>query len=425
MTLRHGMAGAIVIPAMILMAACGSGNTVPTSPSATGLSTVPALAGQPPALGAAITSPTLPAVSVTLKAAAPVAQSPASNTILRNRTLQLTVENPVATFVPAALMVTFELFKITGGTPVSVHTASVWTGQPNTSITVPPAMLDDVQEYAWRAYASLDGATGPPSTPRAFQTEFVVILPPTLLSPIGGETPTTYQPQLKVQNGDVQGDAGTVTYEFELDTNSSFSDPVRVESVRAGGTGDTTIGTLPAELPELTTYSWRVRGTNGTITSEWSTTETFTTPDMTADQIDPSQITWLHTDVSDWEINSTVTDVRVTTNQVCIFHTAAGQWPFSTSIFDDGAPIEGNIWIFAEFNGRWYGATWDWLRPGQQCKSERAGAFGDEQIRIPPMDSSWVPRTGDRIGFMMSTIARAQAGSAGEFRTNIVVRDWP
>lgn len=406
--------------AALVMAACGSGSPVPTSPSATVLSTLGALTER----GAAITIPGLPAIPTTLKASAPVAQTPALDSIFRNRTVQLVVESPVFTHRPeVALEITFELWSISGATPTRVYTTTVSTGQPQTSVTIPPATLEDRHAYAWRSFASLDGATGPSSTPFAFRTEFIVIEPPTLRYPIGGETATDRQPPLLVDNGAVLGEAGTVVYKFELDTDENFSKPVRLEAVRMGNTGDRTTGILPDELPSLTMFYWRVRGTNGTVFGEWSVTEAFRTPE-TADQINPSQITWLHTNVSNWNMSSLVTNVTITPTQVCVFHTAAGQWPISTEVFSDGAPIEGNIWIFGFINDRWYGATWDWLRPGQQCKSVTADEFGAEQIRIPPLDGSWVPRAGDTVGFMMSTIARF-GSLAGEERSNIVLVTWP
>ena len=416
------MAGGIAVFAAILMAACGSGSQAPTSPSATALSGSPALGGHLPESGAAITIPTLPSIAVSLKASSPVAQSPATDTILRDATLQLVVESPVGTFVSAALLVTFELFKITNGSPVLVHSQSVAAGQPNTSVTIPPATLVDRQEYAWRAYASLDGATGSSSTPFAFQTEFIVIDPPTLRYPIGGETATDHQPPLLMDNGAVQGNPGTVTYKLEVGRAPTFPNPRRIDAIRTGDTGDRTTGLFRTELLPLTTYYWRVRGTNGTVVGEWSPTETFRTPDENADAIDPKQVVWLHTDVSDWEVDSEVTGVTITPHEVCVFHTAAGTWPTSEPI--GPGELEGNIWIFGFVNGRWYGATWDWLRPGQECKGATAEEFGADQIRIPPLDASWVPRSGDRVGFMMSTIARS-ADRAGELRSNIAVVTWP
>ena len=157
-------------------------------------------------------------------------------------------------------------------------------------------------------------------------------------------------------------------------------------------------------------------GTSGRVTS------TFTDAN---DDIDPKTINWLHTNVSDWEVTSKITEVRIASHEFCIYHTAAGQWPTTTSVFDDEAPIEGNAWIFGFVNGQWYGATWDWLRPGQQCKSMTAEEFGSDQIRIPPLDSSWVPQPGESIGVMMSTVARRGSVDGQEQRSNIKLVTMP
>lgn len=147
-------------------------------------------------------------------------------------------------------------------------------------------------------------------------------------------------------------------------------------------------------------------------------------PDETADEIEPSTVTWLHTDVSQWPITSQLTAVEIREDTVCLRHTQAGKWPISTEVFPDGAEIEGNPWIFALFDDLWHGATWDWMRPGQECKSMTAVEFGRDQIRIPPMDSSWVPAKGDELGFMVSTIARTSL-RVGEERSNIKLTTWP
>ena len=138
-----------------------------------------------------------------------------------------------------------------------------------------------------------------------------------------------------------------------------------------------------------------------------------------------SEVNWIHTDVTDWEENSRITEVNITSNEVAIYHTMAGLWPVSYSVFDDGAPIEGNAWIFAFVDGRWHGATWEWLRPGQQNKSVRAWEFGEDQIRRSPLDISWMPRQGDRVGFMMSTIARTNLRASQNYRTQVFMTTWP
>lgn len=145
-------------------------------------------------------------------------------------------------------------------------------------------------------------------------------------------------------------------------------------------------------------------------------------PSAGTDEIDPRLITWLHRDVSNWSITSQITDIRITDSQVCIDHTKAGQFPQSP-FFD--IVVEGNVWIVAQFNGRWYAGTYDWLRPGQICKGVTAPEFGVDQIRIPPMDASWPgPRSGETVGFLVSSRARDNV-QAGEERTNIKLVRWP
>ena len=424
MTLRRGSWYGGAVYAALMIVACGSGDGAPTSPSATGV--------PPPGIlvsgtRAAIAIPGLPTDPVSLKSSAPEPLAPAVDTILRNRTLELIVTTPIFTYRPeASLKVTFELFSISGTSAESVHRETVQAGVGTTTLTIPPETLVDRQEYAWRANASLDGAAGPSSTPWAFETEFIVLFPPTLVSPIGGVTTTSHQPPLEINNGAVQGEAGTVVYIFELDTDPSFSDPLlRLEMVRDGDTGDRTTRTLPDELPTLTTFYWRVRGTNGTVDGEWSGTETFMTPDEIPDEIDPGQITWLHTNVSNWAVTSTVTGVTlpVAGGTMCIFHTKAGQWPVYN---DNGNLGEGNPWVFANIGGQWYGATFEWLRPGQQCKAvvTRAGRDGlGAHTKSPPM-TSWEPQSGEFVGFAMSTRAR-DGGRTSNERSNIVLKRWP
>ena len=144
-----------------------------------------------------------------------------------------------------------------------------------------------------------------------------------------------------------------------------------------------------------------------------------------------SEVVWHRgADVSDWEVNSTITEVNITPTEVAIYHTAAmdgvgGFWPVSRSVFADGAPIEGNPWIFAFVDGQWHGATFEYLRPGRQVMHVKAWEFGEHQIQRYPLDISWMPRGGDRVGFMMSTIARTGLRASRNYRTQVFMTTWP
>ena len=125
------------------------------------------------------------------------------------------------------------------------------------------------------------------------------------------------------------------------------------------------------------------------------------------DQIDPRAVTYLHRSIADWPVTSTLTSVTLN-NGICFPHSKAGQWPQSQ--FGE-IQIEGNPWVFAQVNGRWYAATWDWLRPGQTCKGERVEDLGLHQIRIPPLDGSWVPNQNTPLCWAVSTRARDGIGA--------------
>ena len=76
------------------------------------------------------------------------------------------------------------------------------------------------------------------------------------------------------------GTPGTVTYRFEaseLDTFPSGSRSFMVENVAQGANGITSVEVGPSDLIPAFTYFWRVRATNGTVTSDWSRVETFKT----------------------------------------------------------------------------------------------------------------------------------------------------
>lgn len=139
-----------------------------------------------------------------------------------------------------------------------------------------------------------------------------------------------------------------------------------------------------------------------------------------ADQIDLSTVTWLDTNVSDWAQTSTITRVNIGSPPIGIEHTKAGQWP---SITAGGTVVEGNPWIFANIDGEWIAATYEWLRPGQTEKEISAENIG-AHIKKPPLDG-WRPKSGDTVGLMVSTPARLGPEGPINERSNVVLVTWP
>ncbi|HEX7084845.1 MAG TPA: Ig-like domain-containing protein [Vicinamibacterales bacterium] len=128
-----------------------------------------------------------------------------------------------------------------------------------------------------------------------------------------------------------------------------------------------------------------------------------------------SEVTWLHTNVSGWAVTSRITSVRIDDPGVCIAHTKSGRWPVKNG-------VEGNPWVFAQVNGRWYAATYEWLRPGQVCKNVSSKDIGQHTKQHPLVN--WRPKSGELVGFMVSAHARFGRESVAE-RSNIVMVRWP
>lgn len=150
-------------------------------------------------------------------------------------------------------------------------------------------------------------------------------------------------------------------------------------------------------------------------------------PSPTSDEPSLEDIKWLHTNISKWKVTSVISDISISSKKICIEHTKAGKWPKYGS---KGNEVEGNPWIIAKVGNHWYAATYEWLRPGQTCKklgTDKTGKTIAESIGLhtkrPPLET-WIPESGELVGFMISALARSSDRTVEE-RSNIVWKKWP
>ena len=139
-----------------------------------------------------------------------------------------------------------------------------------------------------------------------------------------------------------------------------------------------------------------------------------------------NNVTWIHTNVSQWPETSRITKVSIKeSGEVCIHHSKSQVWPAGQAL---GMSLTGNPWIIVKLNGRYYAGIWEWLRPGQECKMGHfqygiAGLYLHPTHSLPkhikrePLNS-WVPRGGTIVGFMVSGLARDNSRSVME-RSNV------
>ena len=127
-------------------------------------------------------------------------------------------------------------------------------------------------------------------------------------------------------------------------------------------------------------------------------------------------ITWLHTDVSDWAVTASL-QASVSGGAINVPYSKARVWPAV-----DG--VNANPWVIVNLNGQWHAATFEYLRHGQTSKPVGVldGSKGDH-IKVSPLNR-WRPRSGERIGLMVSGLARGGMRNVRE-RSNIVMVTWP
>lgn len=144
-----------------------------------------------------------------------------------------------------------------------------------------PEELPPNETYYWRA-RGLDGAnTGSFSAPVSFKVvAAVVIEPPVPAQPADGSVTENMTPPLVVNNGQVSGPAGQVVYRFDVAKDAGFESMVAVLTVPRSEDAQTSAPLGAVEHNQQ--FFWRVQAGNGSVTSEWSPTVSFRTPEEPA-----------------------------------------------------------------------------------------------------------------------------------------------
>ncbi len=151
------------------------------------------------------------------------------------------------------------------------------TGSGNGSVTFAVAVNTGAERTATLAIAgtSLTITQRAAATPTTTGT----LAAPSAKSPIGGAFVDPGTPTLVVNNAASTGSVGTVTYRFELSDLATFpADAARTFSQDgvAQGSG-TTSWVVNHDLGPNIVWYWHALATNGTLTTAYSATETFTT----------------------------------------------------------------------------------------------------------------------------------------------------
>lgn len=143
------------------------------------------------------------------------------------------------------------------------------------------------------------------------------------------------------------------------------------------------------------------------------------TPAGPVDEIDPAAVTWDEPagNVGAWPITATLSAAAMTADGMTAVRSPGWEgWPRR----NDGGPKPtiGNWWIIARCrDGRWHGATIEWLGPTKTKATGKHWRGGDDLHGCIGTDFRAVP--GEEVGIMQSGCARAGAETVKE-RTQIV-----
>jgi hypothetical protein len=163
---------------------------------------------------------------------------------------------------------------------------------------------------------------------------------PTANSPTSGISVPNGNPTLIVNNAAATGNVGTVTYRFEVSDQPSFpNDPARTFTADGipQGSGSTTSWPVNRTLGNDVLWYWRARATNGTVTSDYSATETFRTPTSCTYAISPTTL----------NINSTsaTATINVTTGSNCSWTATTSSSSFITILSGASGTGSGSVFI--------------------------------------------------------------------------------
>lgn len=366
-------------------------------------------------------APSGPSVSFS----APLSQGPAPNTSygFAQQPVTLTIANAARS---GAATVTYDVEVSTSDTFASVAvTMAAVPETPGglTAVTLPA--LEGGRAYFWRSRAVVNGTVGAYSPAGTFVVRPpITIQAPEVLNPADQGRVFTGRPTFTARNAVRSSEAGVLTYEFQVSTAASFS-PLAASGAVVEGVNETS-WTPAVDLP-LGHFYWRVRASDpvNQVTGPFSTAPVFERRPATGDFFDLSTATIVlgSGDVANWPVAAQVTSASANASEICIDHPALLSWP-GTVFFDDPAVlVQGNQWMFAFINGRWYGGSGRWYRPGQPCKGINNDPFsGTFYMETTEPLRSYVPRVGDTIGLMSTTPNRFWPSmSTLNRRTNVVL----
>jgi hypothetical protein len=186
--------------------------------------------------------------------------------------IKLVIENSVTSGVRPVTYI-FEVASDSNFSNKVFARSGVAQGDGRTSVQIDALELG--RPYYWRARAD-DGANSSTFASAGFEVlPRAVLTVPSAASPVNNAALTDRRPTLRINNSTHNSAVGDVSYFFVVSKDQAFTQIAATGIAREGGV---TQWTVDRDLDYAWTYYWRVRATDGEITTDWATTASFKTP---------------------------------------------------------------------------------------------------------------------------------------------------
>jgi hypothetical protein len=210
--------------------------------------------------------------------------------------------------------------------------------------------------YYWHWKAVVDGIVGQPSSSQAFIVQQQVTLgTPSVADPAGGATVANARPTFTTRNVSRSGPAGSITYQFQVATNSGFS-PTLVTSNQIaegpGGANGTTSWTPDTDLPTSTLF-WRVmaQDSSNSVQTGFTGGTSFTVQPFSM----KNATIWNNPqDLANWAETGNITRVEFGDFFIVDFdkRTGPGSWP-DVGFGSDGS-LQYTLGLCLNVGGNWH-----------------------------------------------------------------------
>ena len=220
------------------------------------------------------------------------------------------------------------------------------------STNIPLSSLNGGTTYYWHTAAMIDGVKGAMSPARTFTVQpNIVFSPPGVSNPGNGGTASDARPTFTVTNSSHTGPVGSVAYEFQVATSSSFQTILATSGPVAEQNGGSTSWTSTVDLAPGN-YVWRARATDpqNNVQGPYTDAAGFT---LVPFDMRKANIWDNPSDLGSWAETANITRVDLSSGRIVVDfdkRESPDRWPDVG--FGDGS-IEYTLGVCLNISGTW------------------------------------------------------------------------